>query len=89
MAKKVWIFVAAGIVAALIITGIVALLVHAVNYNPSPRPDVWEDEDEPESSYYRDDPTTTTRETQGRDYYENGGYKGMDSYFIIQDMTTE
>ena len=89
MAKKVWIFVAAGIAAAVVIAGIAALLVHAVNYKPSSGSDIWEDEDEPESSYYRDDPTTTTRETQGRDYYENGGYKGMDSYFIIQDLTAD
>ena len=80
---------AAGAVAVAVTAGLVAILVSTLGNHPAQRTDVWDDEDETESSFYRDDPTTTTRETQGRDYYENGGYKGMDSYFIIQDLTTD
>lgn len=92
MTRKIWICVAAGTVALAVITGILALVVHTLNYKTSPNTDVWEEDDETERSYYRDDPDptpTTPRETQGRDYYEGGGYKGMDSYYIIQDLTTE
>ena len=95
MAKKVLIGVAAGTIALAAATvGIIALAAHAMNYNDSPDVDVWEDDDdeETESSQYRDnpDPTPTTpRETQGRAYYEGGGYKGMDSYYIIQDLSTD
>ena len=96
MAKKVLIGIAAGTVALATTAGIVALAVYAVNHIASSNTYVWdEDEDETEEtehSYYRDNPDPTpvpTRETQGRDYYEGGGYKGMDSYYIIQDLTTE
>ena len=93
MARKVWIGIAAGVAAVAVIAGIFALVVNVIGYKPSPRSDVWDDEEEEtERSYYRDnpDPTPTTpRETQGRDYYENGGYKGWDKYYIIQDMTSD
>ena len=95
MAKKVLIGVAAGTIALAAATvGIIALAAHAMNYNDSPDVNVWEDDDdeETESSQYRDnpDPTPTTpRETQGRAYYEGGGYKGLDSYYIIQDLSTD
>ena len=97
MNKKVLIGVIAGAVAVAATAGIFAVVVSTLNYRPSTRTDIWdddddEDEDETETSYYRDnpDPTPTTpRETQGRDYYENGGFKGWDSYYIIQDLTTE
>ena len=97
MNKKVLIGVIAGAVAVAATAGIFAVVVSTLNYRPSTRTDIWdddddEDEDEIETSYYRDnpDPTPTTpRETQGRDYYENGGFKGWDSYYIIQDLTTE
>ena len=90
MSKKVLISVAAGTVALAAIAGIAALVICTLNYKAPSRSDVWDDEDEEtERSYFRDDPTTTTRETQGRDYYEGGGYKGMDSYYIIQDMTVD
>ena len=92
MAKKVWIGIAAGTAALAVIAGTTALVVHTLNYRVSEESDVWdddEDDEETESSFHQDDPTTTTRETQGRAYYEGGGYKGMDSYYIIQDLTTE
>ena len=96
MSKKVLISVAAVAVASATIAGIAAVVINTINYKPSSRSDVWEDDDEDddgtESSYYRDDPDptpTTPRETQGRDYYENGGFKGWDKYFIIQDLTTD
>ena len=92
MAKKALICVAAGAVALTVTAGIVAVVAFALNYNTSPKPDVWDDDDETDRSYYRDDPDPTPvppRETQGRDYYEGGGYKGMDSYYIIQDMTVD
>ena len=92
MAKKVWLSIAGGVVALAVVVGIFVLIANVLGYRPSSRVDDTDEEDETERSYYRDetDPTTTTsRETQGRDYYENGGYKGMDNYFIIQDLTTE
>ena len=95
MAKKVLIGIAAGTAALAVTTGIAVLVVHALNYKVSSNSDIWEeydDDDETETSFYRDnpDPTPTpTRETQGRDYYEGGGYKGWDSYYIIQDLSTE
>ena len=93
MNKKVVIgFVAGGVVTVAVLVGILVLIVNVLGYKPSSRNDVWDDDDDTKMSSYRDDPEpaeTTTRETQGRDYYENGGYKGMDSYFIIQDLTTE
>ena len=92
MAKKVWIGVAAGAVALTVIAGIFVLVARVLNYKAPSNSDVWEeydDDEETEISSYSDVPTTTTRETQGRAYYEGGGYKGMDSYYIIQDMTTE
>lgn len=86
--------VVAGVVGVAVTGGIAMLVLSTLNYNPAPTNDVWDDddEDETEGSFYRDnpDPTPTTpRETQGRDYYENGGYNGMDSYFIIQDYSTD
>lgn len=91
MSRKALIGIAAGTVALAAATaGIIAIAAHALNYKAPSNSDVWEDDGvETESSYYREDPTTTTRETQGRDYYEGGGYKGMDSYYIIQDLTTD
>ena len=95
MAKKVLIGIAAGTAALAVTTGIAVLVVHALNYKVSSNSDIWEeydDDDETETSFYRDnpDPTPTpARETQGRDYYEGGGYKGWDSYYIIQDLSTE
>ena len=97
MDKKVLIGVAAGAVALTATAGIAVLVAHALDYKVSSNADVWEeyDEDEEEEtkqSFYRDNPDPTpkpTRETQGRDYYEGGGYKGMDSYYIIQDLTTD
>lgn len=96
MAKKVLIGAAAGLVAVSATAGIVVLAVNLLGAKPSSRSDVWDEDDDDEevsqTSYYREnpDPTPTTpRETQGRDYYENGGYKGMDSYFIIQDYTVD
>ena len=97
MAKKVLIGIAAGTAALTIITGIAVLVVYTLNYRGTSNTDVWEEYDEDEdagteTSFYRDnpDPTPTpTRETQGRDYYEGGGYKGWDSYYIIQDYSTE
>lgn len=95
MAKKVLIGAAAGVVAVAATAGIVVLAVNLLGTRPSSRSDIWDDDDDEETSetsYYREnpDPTPTTpRETQGRDYYENGGYKGMDSYFIIQDYTVD
>lgn len=92
MTKKVLISVAAGAVALTVTAGIFVLVARVLNYKAPSNSDVWEeydDDEETESSSYRDVPTTTTRETQGRAYYEGGGYKGMDSYYIIQDMTTE
>lgn len=94
MGKKVLICVAAGTAALAVITGIIVLVAHVLNYRSPSHSDVWEDYDDEETkqSYYRDDPDptpTTPRETQGRAYYEGGGYKGMDSYYIIQDLTTE
>ena len=88
--REVWIGVAAGITAVAVIAGIFMLVANVLGGKPSSRTDVWDDDDT-ESSYYRENPegTTTTRETQGRDYYENGGYKGMDSYYIIQDLSTD
>ncbi len=95
MTKKKLIGVAAGLVALVAATvGIIALAVYALNYNVPSDTDVWEDDGDGETgrSLYRDnpDPTPVTpRETQGRDYYEGGGYKGMDSYYIIQDLTVD
>ena len=93
MNKKVVIACVAGFAAAAaVITGIVVLIVNVLGYRSSSVNDVPDDDYDKESSYYRDDPepvATTTRETQGRDYYENGGFKGWDNYFIIQDLTTE
>lgn len=97
MNKKVLIGCVSGCLVAVAATvGIAVLVLKTLDYSPAPTVDVWDDddddEDESETSFYRDnpDPTPTTpRETQGRDYYENGGYKGMDSYYIIQDLTTE
>ena len=95
MNKKVLAGIGAGLAALIITAGVVVLVVKTINYNPAPTTDVWDDDDDDEtesSSAYRDNPDPTpkpTRETQGRDYYENGGYNGMDSYYIIQDLTTE
>ena len=93
MNKKVVIACVAGFAAAAaVITGIIVLIVNVLGYRSSSVNDVPDDDYDKESSYYRDDPepvATTTRETQGRDYYENGGFKGWDNYFIIQDLTTE
>ena len=97
MSKKVLIGIAACTVAIMATAGIFAIVLSTLNYKPSSTSDIWEeddddDDDESERSYYRDDPdptTTTARETQGRDYYENGGYKGWDKYFIIQDLTVD
>lgn len=99
MNKKVVIASLVSVAAAVTVTaGIVALVVNVLNYNTSPSADIWaedddeEDEEETKTSFYRDNPDPTpqpTRETQGRDYYEGGGYKGWDNYYIIQDFTTE
>ena len=92
MAKKALIAVAAGTAAMAAIAGIVAFAVH---YIDSRNTYVWtesEEEEESETTFYRDIPdptTTTTRETQGRAYYDGGGYKGMDNYYTIQDMSVD
>lgn len=98
MNKKVMIASLVSVAAAVTVTaGIVALVVSVLNYNSSPTTDIWaedddEDEEETETSFYRDNPDPTpqsTRETQGRDYYEGGGYNGMDSYYIVQDLSVD
>ena len=95
MKKKALVgFIAAGAAMVVVLTGLIILLANVLGGRPSSsRRDVWnDDETETEtelSSEETEIPTTTTRETQGRDYYENGGYKGMDSYYIIQDLTTD
>jgi len=92
MAKKVLITIAAGTLALAAISGIVALVVHYIDSSNTYEWTESDEDDETETSFYRDIPDTTpttTRETQGRDYYEGGGYKGMDSYYIIQDLKTE
>ena len=89
MSKKVWISAVAGVVVAAAMLVIVILVVKGLRDKPSSRTEATDDT---ESSYYREEteePETTTRETQGRDYYENGGYKGWDNYYIIHDLTTE
>lgn len=93
MNKKVLIGFGATVAAVAVIAGIFVLIVNVLGARPSSRNDVWADDDETESSSYSEETepptTTTTRETQGRDYYENGGYKGMDSYYIIQDLSVD
>ena len=90
MNKKVLISAVAGVVAAGAMLVVVILVVNGLREKPSSMTS--STEDETESSYYREEteiPTTTTRETQGRDYYENGGFKGWDKYYIIQDLTVD
>lgn len=90
MSKKVVISAVAGVVAAAAMLVIVILVVNGLREKPASGTTVTEDEEE--NSYYREEteiPTTTTRETQGRDYYENGGFKGWDKYYIIQDLTVD
>ena len=93
MKKKALIVVSASLAALVVLAGIFVLLINVLGNRPSSRSDVWDDdEDETETSFSSEEteiPTTTTRETQGRDYYENGGYKGMDNYYIIQDQSVE
>ena len=93
MKKKALIVVSASLVALVVLAGIFALLINVLGSRPSSRSDVWDDDDdETETSFSSEEteiPTTTTRETQGRDYYENGGYKGMDNYYIIQDQSVD
>ena len=94
MNKKVLIgLIAAGAAIIVALAGIAVFIAYTLNYKPTSRHDVWDDDDDEgvaaTSSFYQEDPTTTTRETQGRDYYENGGFKGWDNYYIIQDLTTE
>ena len=93
MKKKALIVVSASLAALVVLAGIFVLLINVLGSRPSSRSDVWDDdEDETETSFSSEEteiPTTTTRETQGRDYYENGGYKGMDNYYIIQDQSVD
>ena len=93
MKKKALIVVSASLAALVILAGIFVLLINVLGSRPSSRSDVWDDDDdETETSFSSEEteiPTTTTRETQGRDYYENGGYKGMDNYYIIQDQSVD
>lgn len=93
MKKKAIIVVSASLAALVVLAGIFVLLINVLGSRPSSRSDVWDDdEDETETSFSSEEteiPTTTTRETQGRDYYENGGYKGMDNYYIIQDQSVD
>ncbi len=93
MKKKALIVVSASLAALVVLAGIFVLLINVLGGRPTSRSDVWDDdEDETETSFSSEEteiPTTTTRETQGRDYYENGGYKGMDNYYIIQDQSVD
>ena len=93
MNKKVLIgIIVAGAVALVATAGIVTFVAITLDHKPSSRSDIWdddEDDDDIESSFSQEYPTTTTRETQGRDYYENGGFKGWDSYYIIQDLSAD
>ena len=93
MKKKALIVVSASLAALVVLAGIFVLLINVLGSRPSSRSDVWDDDDdETETSFSSEEteiPTTTTRETQGRDYYENGGYKGMDNYYIIQDQSVD
>lgn len=93
MKKKAIIVVSASLAALVVLAGIFVLLINVLGSRPSSRSDVWDDDDdETETSFSSEEteiPTTTTRETQGRDYYENGGYKGMDNYYIIQDQSVD
>jgi len=89
MNKKVLISAVAGVVVAAAMIVIVFLVVNGLRDKPQTATTVTEED---ETSYYREEteiPTTTTRETQGRDYYENGGFKGWDNYYIIQDLTVD
>ena len=70
MNKKVLISAVAGVVVAAAMIVIVFLVVNGLREKPQTATTVTEEE---ETSYYREEteiPTTTTRETQGRDYYE-------------------
>lgn len=93
MKKKALIVVSASLAALVVLAGIFVLLINVLGGRPASRSDVWDDDDdETETSFSSEEteiPTTTTRETQGRDYYENGGYKGMDNYYIIQDQSVD
>ena len=84
-------FITADAVALVVITGIFVVLAKTIGGRPSSGRDVWDDEEDETTFYSREteDETFETRETQGRDYYENGGYKGWDKYYIIQDLTVE
>ena len=84
--KALTVFIAAGVVMVAVLTGLIVLLANVLGGRPSSRTGVWDDDEtetetETERSIEETEiPTTTTRETQGRDYYENGGYKAMAVY---------
>ena len=82
---------AAGLVTVAATAGVIVLITKAASARPQADASIAVQDTELNPTDDAIDHTIeeTTRETHGREYFENGGYEGEDHYYIIEDLSAE